>query len=119
MESSIREEFSPALMVDSSSSLDLSLSPGEKFSPSVCFLLRRHQFHLPKVIGLSPPAHQLLDVEAISRSERRNEGYFCDVQKQWLCFDHAAGAATVDQVCYSDLSLENLSDFSLSCWRLP
>ncbi|KAL6979863.1 hypothetical protein U1Q18_021521 [Sarracenia purpurea var. burkii] len=111
--SSIREEFLPALMVDSSPSLDLSLSPGGKFSSSASFLLRRHQFHLPEVTGLSPPAHQLLDVEAILRSERRNQDYFRDVQKLWLRSNHAAVAATVDQVCYSDLSLENLSDFSL------
>ncbi|KAL6975499.1 hypothetical protein U1Q18_024295 [Sarracenia purpurea var. burkii] len=51
MESSIREEFSPALMVDSSPSLNLSLSRGGKFSSSARFLLRRHQFHLPEVTG--------------------------------------------------------------------
>ncbi|KAL6986336.1 hypothetical protein U1Q18_019704 [Sarracenia purpurea var. burkii] len=114
VESSIREEFSPALMVDSSPSLDLNLSPGGKFSSSASFLLRRHQFHLPEVTGLSPPAHQLLDVEAILRSERKNQDYFRDVQKLYrLRSDHAAAATTVDQVCYSDLSLENLSDFSL------
>ncbi|KAL6970628.1 hypothetical protein U1Q18_030322, partial [Sarracenia purpurea var. burkii] len=100
-------------MVDSSPSLDLSLSPGEKFSSSASFLLRRHQFHLPEVTELSPPAHQLLDVEAILRSERRNQDYFRYVQKQWLRSDHAATTAAVDQVCYSDLSIENLSDFLL------
>ncbi|KAL6991102.1 hypothetical protein U1Q18_009221, partial [Sarracenia purpurea var. burkii] len=96
VESSIREEFSPALMVDSSPSLDLSLSPGTKSASSPSFLLRRHQFHVPEVTGLSPPAHQLLDFEAILRSERRNQDYFRDVQKQRLRSDHAAAAATVD-----------------------
>ncbi|KAL6969461.1 hypothetical protein U1Q18_029172, partial [Sarracenia purpurea var. burkii] len=67
-------------MVDLSPSLDLSLSPGGKFSSSASFLLRRHQFHLPEVTGFSPPAHQLLDVEAILGSERRNQDYFRDVQ---------------------------------------
>ncbi|KAL7002102.1 hypothetical protein U1Q18_003255, partial [Sarracenia purpurea var. burkii] len=113
VESLIRDEFSPALMVDSSPSLDLSLPPGRKFLTSTSFLLRRHQFHLPEVTGLSPPTHQLLEVEAILRSKRRNRDYFRNVQKQWLRSDHATAAAMVDQVCYSDLSLENLSDFSL------
>uniref|UniRef100_A0A5B6YKC0 Putative ethylene response factor 4 n=1 Tax=Davidia involucrata TaxID=16924 RepID=A0A5B6YKC0_DAVIN len=95
VESSSREGFSPAVMVESSP-LDLNLSYDSGvvsgFGSAVRFPFQQQQFHVSPAAGVLPSANHLFYFDPILRSERMNQEYLRHIQKQRLAFDHAAAA---------------------------
>uniref|UniRef100_A0A5B6YKE4 Putative ethylene response factor 4 n=1 Tax=Davidia involucrata TaxID=16924 RepID=A0A5B6YKE4_DAVIN len=97
VESSSREGFSPALMVDSSP-LDLKLSHGggavSGFGSAVRFPFQQQRFHVSPaagaVPGVLPPANQFFFYNPVVWPERMNQDYFRHIQNQRLTYDPAA-----------------------------
>nr|QNI23853.1 AP2/ERF transcription factor [Camptotheca acuminata] len=95
VESSSREGFSPAIMVDSSP-LDLNLSHGSGavsgFGSAVRFPFQQQQFHVSPatgaVAGVLQPANHFFFFDPIVRPDRMNQEYLRRIQNQRMTFDH-------------------------------
>ncbi|XP_052182880.1 ethylene-responsive transcription factor 4-like [Diospyros lotus] len=97
VESSGREEFSPALMVESSPPVDFSLSrdggpvPGFDSASRLPFL--QQPFHVPPATGVLSPANQFFYFNSILRPAWE---YHRDLQNQRLVFHQATAPTAVD-----------------------
>lgn len=128
VESSSREGFSPALMVDSSPPLDLSLSHGGGFTgfgtAASRFPFQQPQFHASPPIGVLPPAaNQLFYFDAILRSGRMNQDFLRDLQNQRMkaaaefrAAAHGGGAQSdSDSSSVIDLNLNDVKPHGALC----